>query len=171
MQPSPIHLMEMYYLGISVVPQFPQNADEVPSPGFARGFDFNGVNIGETIKFNIFSTKNNELTYGVNLRIVISNNEGKIAPYAIDIEASGLFVISESVPKEKHEEMAIVNGCAILYSAIREQVMTITSRCYGGLFILPTVNFLDKIKKENNQNMTSEQSRGIKKKRTSKSAP
>lgn len=163
--------MEMYYLGISVVPQFPQNPDEVPGPGFARGFDFNGVNIGETVKLNIFSNQSNELTYGVNLRIVVSNNEGKIAPYAIDVEASGLFVISESVPKEKHEEMAIVNGCAILYSAIREQVMTITSRCYGGLLILPTVNFLDKIKKENNQSMAPEHPQEIKKKRTSKSKP
>lgn len=156
MQPSPIQLKEMYFLGIMVWPRPFEDDDK--DKQLETLFDFNGVRIGESITAHTFKDQNDRLSYGINLRITIKNESGKIAPYTIDVEASGLFEITnKNIPDEKHEEMAIVNGCAILYSAIREQVMTLSSRCVRGTFILPTVNFQDKIKVTNKDAGQSEQ--------------
>ncbi|WP_292993514.1 protein-export chaperone SecB [Nitrosomonas sp.] len=156
MQPSPIQLREMHYHGIMVRPR-PFEEDENDKLT-ETSFDFNGVNIGESIAMHTLKDKNDQLSYHVILRIAIKNESGKIAPYTIDVEASGLFEITNNkIPDEKHEEMAIVNGCAILYSAIREQVMTLSSRCIRGTFLLPTVNFQDKIKVANKDAEQSEQ--------------
>lgn len=146
MLPSPIQLKEMVYLGIKVWPQPTEEAKEkLPEP---VPFDFNGVIIAEGIETQTIGDENDPLIYGVKLRIAIENKEGKIAPYTLDVEVAGFFEIIGKIPKEKREEMIIVNGCAVLYSAIRDQVMTISARCSQGVFILPTVNFLDKVQKK-----------------------
>lgn len=148
MQPSPIQLVEMTYLGIKVWPQpYTEETDAAEQPTIP--FDFNGVFFSERIETHIVDdNKDDPKLYGVKLRIAIENKKGKIAPYDLDIEIAGLFEIKSKVPKEEREDMIVVNGCAVLYSAIRDQIMTITARCSRGVFILPTVNFLDKIKKE-----------------------
>lgn len=135
----------MYYLGILVLPQ---SSNEDGNNVSAVDFNFDGVMIGESIKTQVFTEPDGRQTYGVNLRITIDNEKGKTAPYKVDIEISGNFAIIKKIEEEKREEMAIVNGCAILYSAIREQIMALTSRCLNGTLILPTVNFYDKIKRE-----------------------
>lgn len=145
MLPSPIQLKEMTYLGIKVWPQPIEEVTDEPSEPIP--FDFNGVLISERIETQIFGDENNPVLYGVKLRIAIENKEGKIAPYTIDVEVAGIFEIFEKIEKEKREEMIIINGSALLFSAIRDQVMTISARCSQGVFILPTVNFLDKVKK------------------------
>ena len=156
MQPSPIQLKEMYFLGITVWPRLLEDDETDKQP--ETPFDFNGVRIGESIAAHTFKDQNDQLSYGITLRITIKNESGKKSPYTIDVEASGLFeIINKNIPDEKREEMAIVNGCAILYSAIREQVMTLSSRCVRGTFMLPTVNFHDKIKVANSDAEQSEQ--------------
>jgi preprotein translocase subunit SecB len=153
MQPSPIQLKEMVYLGIKVWPQqldenetpLEQAEDQTSKP---VPFDFNGVVIGERIETKIFGDENDPTLYGVKLRIAIENKEGKIAPYTLEVEVAGFFEIIGNIPIEERENMIIANGSAVLYSGIRDQVMTISARCSQGIFILPTVNFLDRIKKE-----------------------
>lgn len=147
MQPSPIQLKEMAYLGIKVWPEPPDETEGADDQTKAP-FDFNGVMIGERVETSIFGDVNDPVLFGIKLRIAIENKEGKLAPYALDVEAAGLFEISKKIQKEKREEMVMVNGCAVLYSAIRDQVMTLSARCSRGTFILPTVNFLDKVKKK-----------------------
>jgi len=144
MQPSQIQLKEMVYLGIKVWPQ-PLDGTEEPT---TTPFDFNGVVIGERIETQTFGDEADPLLYGVKLRIAIENAEGKIAPYTLDIEVAGYFEVSNKIQKENREEMVIVNGCAVLYSAIRDQVMTLSARSSQGTLILPTVNFLDRVKKK-----------------------
>lgn len=41
------------------------------------------------------------------------------------------------------EDLAVVNGTSLLWSAIREQVSTLTARMPAGMVTLPTVNFQD----------------------------
>lgn len=147
MQPSPIQLKEMAYLGIKVWPQ-PLDETEETDGQSKKPFDFNGVMIGERVEITILGNADDPVVFGVKLRITIENKEGKIAPYTLDVEAAGLFEISKKIQKGKREEMVMVNGCAVLYSAIRDQVMTISARCVQGTLILPTVNFLDKVKKK-----------------------
>jgi preprotein translocase subunit SecB len=133
----------MMYLGIKVVGRPIEDGREKA----AVGFNFEGVVMNEQAGIAAIGDAEDPKLFGVNLRIGISNEKGKIAPYDIDVEAVGSFGISPLIPKEKREELVLVNGCAILYSAIRDQVMTLTARSYHGTLILPTVNFLDKVKR------------------------
>lgn len=141
---SPIQLKEMLYIGVKVWPNIREEWDNQ----IASQFDFHGVEIIEYINTQILDDENDPLLYALQLRIAIENKKGKLTPYDIDIAIHGNFSISEEVKKEDRENMVTINGLAILYSAIRDQVMAISSRCVHGIFILPTVNFLDKKKEK-----------------------
>lgn len=165
MQPSIIQLLEMHFLGIKV---WPRPSEELEEQDIAS-FDFNGVEIGEIADTQLLNVKDDPLVYGVILRIVIENKGGKIAPYDIDVCVYGHFKISKNVPKEKRENLVAVNGCSMLYGAIREQVMTLSARSIHGMLMLPTASFKDKIKENADipQNNKSTRSTRSPKKKTS----
>lgn len=144
MLPSPIQLKDMSYLGIKVWPRQQKEGE----PAFEQPFDFDDVMIGEGAEVVALPEDEAKTIYAVKLHIMIENKEGKLAPYDIDIEAAGMFVISDKIKAEEREEMMTVNGCAVLYGCIRDQVLTLTSRCSNGPLMLPTVNFLDRKKKK-----------------------
>lgn len=77
--------------------------------------------------------------------IALEDNTGKRFPYVFHIALAGFFEISK-VYAEKNpdgaELLAIVNGPAVLYSAAREHITTLTSRGPYPEVILPTVTFL-----------------------------
>ncbi|MQM29617.1 MAG: hypothetical protein CRU78_03325 [Candidatus Accumulibacter phosphatis] len=137
MQPSPIQLKNMSYLGIKVWPRY--GAEEASTDPF----DFNGVIIGEGVEVAVLPEGAKDTIYAVRLHIKIANEEGAPAPYDLDIEVAGIFEISDKVTPDERENMITINGCAVLYSAIRDQVLTLTSRSSLGPLMLPTVNFLD----------------------------
>jgi len=141
MQPSPLRLLRLCFSSINIQPE----QSEFDGKDI-KEFDFNGVSIGEAT--NTIPVKDDPPVYRVILRIIIGNKEGKKAPYKIDICAYGDFHVSEKRSLEEQHNLVTVNGCAMLYGAIRELVMTLTSRFDYGMMTLPSVNFLDKIKKE-----------------------
>lgn len=141
MQPSQIQLLEMRYLGIKVWPHQTDKDEEQD----AESFNFNGVLIGEKISIYPLLEGDENSPYVVMLNVLIENNEGKTAPYDINVCVAGHFKVHKNVAKERIENLITVNGCSILYSAIRELVMTLTARSVNGMLTLPTVNFLDKI--------------------------
>jgi preprotein translocase subunit SecB len=155
----------MLYLGIKVLSRTIDGDKEKA----AVGFDFAGVMINETSGIAVIGDTDNPRLFGVNLRITVSNEEGKPAPYDIDVETVGSFTINAKIPKERRQELVLVNGCAMLYSAIRDQVMTLTARSYHGTLTLPTVNFLDKIERKHEADATVKPPR--KKSIKAKSAP
>lgn len=140
MQPSPIQLKNLVYLGFRVwartLSEDEQKANETP-------FDFNDVMIAEGVDVRPLDGEQHTL-FAVQLHIVIENKEGKLAPYDVDIEVAGLFEVNQSVPKEDRRELVDVNGCSVLYGAIRDLVLNLSSRSANGPLMLPTVNFLDR---------------------------
>ena len=144
MQLSSIQLKDMRYLGIKVWARTLEKDSDKP----AEDFSFSGVTMGERSEVVLVSEEHEPPMFAVRIQITIANETGKLAPYNLDIDVAGFFTISGSIEKEKQEEFVTVNGCAVLYSAIRDQVMTLTARGHHGTLILPTVNFLDKIKKK-----------------------
>lgn len=143
MQPSPLQLLKLCFSGIRVLPDQNNFNEEI-----TRGFDFNGVCIREVTETILVEEESDSSIYRVILRIAIENEEGKKAPYQVDICAYGDFHVNEKVPAEDRPNLVTVNGCSMLYGAIRELVMTLTSRSSHGMLTLPSVNFLDKIKKQ-----------------------
>ncbi|MDO9010192.1 MAG: protein-export chaperone SecB [Gallionella sp.] len=107
-------------------------------------FDFDGVQITEGVDFSILDdNKDDPRQFALKFRIALENEIGKAAPYDVDIEVAGVFSIISDMPAADREDFVRVNGCAVLYGAIRDQVLTLTSRSARGALMLPTVNFLD----------------------------
>lgn len=139
MLPSKLQLQEFFYLTIKIAarPGAPGEVEAAP-------FDFNGVNIAEGVELSVIDdNKVDPKVFALKLRIVIENQQGKIVPYDIDIEVAGIFSVIPTMPLEEREEFVLINGCSVLFGAIRDQILTLTSRSARGPLVLPTVNFLD----------------------------
>lgn len=153
MEPSIINLLGMRFAGVKVNPQ---PNDKVGNKDIET-FDFEGVEIGEASNTFLID-EDDPYLYGVILKFTIDNTAGTIAPYDIEVCVLGHFRINESVPLAERHNLISVNGCSILYGAIREQVMNITARSVHGMLVLPTASFKDKIKKEDKQNVEKKES-------------
>ena len=88
--------------------------------------------------------------YFMSLQVVIDNSpnpevkDQKFAPYRIDIAVEGLVLVPKGAEKlGPPEDLASVNGAVMLWSVVREQVLTLTSRMRAGPVMLPTVHFHD----------------------------
>lgn len=148
MEPSIINLLGMRFAGVKVTPQPNDKVDDRD----IEAFDFEGVEIGEA-SHTFLLNEDDPYLYGVILKLSIDNAEGKIAPYDIEVCAVGHFRINKNVPLEKRYNLISVNGCSMLYGAIREQVINITARSVHGMLVLPTASFKDKIKEEDKQSV------------------
>lgn len=142
MLPSLIQLKNLSFGAIKIGPRLLEESGAATE----EPFDFSGVMMGEAVGVNSVGDGEEATAFVVKLRIMIANETGKKAPYDVEIEAVGLFEINKAVKKEFRVEMAEINGAAILYGAIRDLVLSLTSRCIHGPLMLPTVNFLDRRK-------------------------
>ena len=66
--------------------------------------------------------------------------ESSESNYSGTIEMEGAFEIHPDFDSEKVEELVKMNGGALLYGAVREMIMMITSRCKNGPLDLPSVD-------------------------------
>jgi preprotein translocase subunit SecB len=89
--------------------------------------------------FSLLSQEERE--WGVNLEIKTVKKERPI-PYIIHIEAVGFFKVAKGYPSEEIEKLVQIGGSTLLYSAIREFILTISSRGPWGSVFIPSVSFL-----------------------------
>ena len=132
MKPSVVQTKATVFAGIEIKPVF-NDATDVAS------FEWAGVNIGVQTKHE----RKEGHAHFLSLRFIVDNAKGKSAPYSIDIQVMGLFEYRGSDPDEQATDLVVVNGLSILYGAIRELCMTVTSRMPHGAICLPGANFLD----------------------------
>lgn len=97
------------------------------------------------------------LKWAFEVSIALEDNTGKRFPYVFYIVLVGFFEIANAYAEKNPngaELLAIVNGPAVLYSAAREHITTLTSRGPYPEVVLPTVTFLpteEKPKSEDKQ--------------------
>lgn len=81
----------------------------------------------------------------VTLEVATDKSETK-TPLSIDIKVLGRFLASEELREKvklgqiKHEQV-VINGLAILYSSIRDQILSLTAKMPIGPVFLPTCTF------------------------------
>jgi preprotein translocase subunit SecB len=100
------------------------------------------MSLEPAISFQKRGEQSNEWTLG--LRVVIRSAKPE-APflYEIDIEIQGLVEVHNNFPAEKREQLAVINGLGMLYSAAREMILNVTARSVHGPMSLPTLNFVE----------------------------
>ncbi|MBN9134159.1 MAG: protein-export chaperone SecB [Nitrosospira multiformis] len=152
MKLSSLQLKQYFFTRIEVRERPDNGVDHSLSAEFdTNSFDFVGVTIGTNLEVGeVREQQDDPRDFVIRLGIKIENKKGKPAPYDICVEAIGNFTVSEDVPIDRRRDLVVFNGCSILYSAMREIVLIMTSRCAKGGVVLPTVNFVEHIKQNKN---------------------
>lgn len=150
MKPSPIQLLQVLFKHVRVDLDPGRVPDELPNP-LTAVYTFDDVCI--QTEFGIAEADPDHergRMFFMGLRVLIDNKpqaeatDQKYSPYLIDVAVEGLVVVLKGAEKlGPPEDLASVNGAAVLWSAVREQVLALTSRMRAGPVMLPTVHFHD----------------------------
>lgn len=150
MKPSPIQLLQLMFKRVSVELDAEHLPPEIPNP-LLGAFTFDGVNIQTEVGIGVAEhDPERGQVFFLQLRVAVDNKpvpeapDQKFAPYTIDVAAEGVVLIPKGAERlGPPEDLAAVNGTSLLWSAVREQVLAITSRMRAGPAMLPTVHFHD----------------------------
>jgi preprotein translocase subunit SecB len=94
-----------------------------------------GVEIGEAV--------DNPQRFQVTLQLKLLAPEKTRAQYTGEFHAVGFFRVVDSWPKEQTMQLVETNGPAMLYSALREMIYTLTARGPWPAVTLKSVTFLN----------------------------
>jgi|ERR1039458_5765940 preprotein translocase subunit SecB len=75
-----------------------------------------------------------------------SREAAKAFAYEGEMKVQGLVEVTGNVPEDRKEQLALVNGFSLLYSAAREMLLNITARSRHGGVTLPTISFVSMVK-------------------------
>ena len=150
MMPSPVQLMRLNFNRVQVEIDAAHMPAELPNP-LTTVFVFDGVSLSTEVGLGeIDMAHERGPLYLVSLRLRVDNQPSdaepnrKFSPYRIDIEAAGVVLLPHGAEKlGPPTDLVTVNGAALLWSAIREQLLTLSSRMPAGPAMLPTVHFHD----------------------------
>jgi hypothetical protein len=148
MKTSPVQMLQLVFNKIHVEHNVEHTMDSAPNP-LTSVFTFDGVPITtEVSTVGVDTTHEHGQLYLVAMHFNVGNehSEDKSSqvnlPYKIDIDAKALVLIFKGAEKlDTPENLATVNGASLIWSALRDQVLTLTSRMPGGPLMLPTVTF------------------------------
>lgn len=77
----------------------------------------------------------------VTLGIFCDPDKDSHFPYLFAASLEGVFTIDHKGDLEERKRLVVCNGASILYSAAREQLLSLTARHKFGPMLLPTVSF------------------------------
>jgi hypothetical protein len=148
--PSPVQLLQLFFKKLAIELDEAHAPSDPPNP-LTTIFGFDGITVSTEVGLAIADLKHaNGQIYLVSLRVLIDNAARKdsvaqkFSPYKIDVAVHATVLIpigAESLAPA--EDLALVNGASLAWSAIREQVLNITSRMQAGPVTLPTMHFHD----------------------------
>ncbi|NMG16650.1 hypothetical protein [Aromatoleum bremense] len=133
MKPSPITFVDLKFLRVHVEADFHGEAKP------ADAFDFDGA----LLAWSLNHGQREDGSWWIAVGFATNDGtDGPNCPYKIDMQAIGVFEVSESVDAGIREELVFENGAALVYGAIRDMVSTITARSISGPLMLPTPTFV-----------------------------
>lgn len=149
MRPSPVQLVQLAFDKVSVEldsKHAPQEPYTLISP-----FSFDGVTFKTSVGFaELDGAPADEHAFEIALELSVENKKSKerkaqkFSPYLLHLKGRAIVRLSKAASKfAAPEDLAAVNGAALIWSAMREQVATVTSRMPAGQILLPTVHFQD----------------------------
>ena len=142
MQPSPLKLVHYHLVELDIKPEEkfdPHTNQELGYPDFTNA-DFSA-------KIRLATPEGETDPYEFMVKLELEGHAQKkkegLFPYRFSIGAEGIVRYSGDKTLDDRKELVVVNGSAMLYGALREQLLSITGRFQHGPMMLPTVNFLD----------------------------
>ncbi|GBD99038.1 protein-export protein SecB [bacterium BMS3Abin07] len=101
------------------------------------------------ISFDI-KRKGKEPLFMISMSIKINKSKEtfSLVPYRLSLKINGFFSFPEGTDEETIKKMIGLNGLVILYGIARGVVAQATANCLHGKFILPSMNFVELVKKK-----------------------
>ena len=93
------------------------------------------------VKTGLARNTENEQEFQIRVEAQFQPGNSKSARYEFEFSAVGFFKVDPDFEHDDIERLVQINGASVLYSAMREFVLTITSRGPYGPLMLPTINF------------------------------
>jgi preprotein translocase subunit SecB len=147
MQRSPLELQHYHFSRLELVAQ--TGTDGSPSSVHTGQYpSFEGVDSSADVQVAAPNDQTSPFQFALKLKLAGgSKTEQSQFPYAFVVEVEGFFQV-EAPDEEAGRNLLVGNGAAILYGAVREQLLTLSARFSQGPMLLPTVSFLNMLKKE-----------------------
>jgi preprotein translocase subunit SecB len=137
MRPSPVRLEHYHLTTLSLTPveEYAPSFDEGIYPRFADAEFSIGVRLGEP-------GEDAAKQFLVHLDLAAKPKAGAAFPYQFALGADAIvsFHGADSDPA-KVRDLVLVNGASLLYGALREVLLTLTSRFPNGPLMLPSADF------------------------------
>ncbi len=138
---SPLQLKELLYKKVLI--EAAVDLSDVENY-WAPTFDFDGVKVVADLSVGVAKDQGDDPRhFMVEMTIAIPNNpeDGKRAPYAIDIRAQAWIEVADGIPGDRRREVVEINGASLILGAVRELVLQVTGRSGLGPMLLPTLRF------------------------------
>jgi preprotein translocase subunit SecB len=147
MQISPLQLKQ-YFLTKVMVDQ----RDKTVSPPTFGPIDLEKVNFNVNLEHGFAADEEKDPRHFLlRLSMVLDEKREATIPYDISLELIGFFEVAENIAKDKRAGLVVANGAAILYTAAREIIVSLTGRFSRGSIMVPGVNFVDDANKLESQ--------------------
>lgn len=150
MKPSPVQLLQLFFQKLSVEFDTRHLPEEIPNP-LTTPFSFDGITMRTSVGISEPDhPAPDESVYQLSFGLIVDNeakeqaSNQRFSPYLLDVQVVAwvrLHQKAESLGPLR--DLALVNGAALIWSAIREQVAITTARMPYGTVQLPTVHFQD----------------------------
>ncbi|WP_152570904.1 hypothetical protein [Massilia sp. LC238] len=150
MKTGPVQMLQLFFKKVDVEYDAAHAPKNLPNP-LTTVFAFSGVSLDTSVSIaEADATQEHGQVFLVTMRLAVKNeveentSEQVFSPYKIDIEARALVLVLKGTERiETPENLATVNGASFLWSAMRDQILALTSRMQAGPAILPAVTFHD----------------------------
>lgn len=136
---SPLELKHYHFLTLElraredINPASIENSD-APYPSFE------GIHLEPEVSMFTNEDAGEEGPYLLRLALAYTP-EGNNFPYSFEVELEGVFAITDVSSVNDCKKTVVINGASVLYSAAREQLLTISGRHLFGPMLLPALNF------------------------------
>lgn len=137
MKPSKVRLEHYHLTALSILPNedYSPTQDDDLYPKFADAEYHIGVRMGEP-------EENGSKRFLVHLELDGKPKEGRIFPYTFAIGGDAIISFhGKDDDAQLIRDLVIVNGAGMLYSALREALLSLSSRFPNGPMMLPSADF------------------------------
>lgn len=136
MNQSPLRLERYVLLAIKLEPA--ANSEPAES-GYQVDFDKADFRVG--VNFSPIEISAGETRFAVDLTLEAKPKAETVGfSYNFFLQMIGFFD-GQRIPEDKRNELVIVNGASMLYSAARELLLGLSARAIGGTVLLPSLSF------------------------------
>ena len=139
MNRSPLQLKHYHFVSLALSAREDFNSESLADNEGAYP-DFEGINLQPEVSLFSNDDAGECGPYLLRLAMAYEPEAGEF-PYSFEVVLEGVFALAEGADIADCKKTVVINGASMLYSAAREQLMTLSGRHLYGPMLLPSLDF------------------------------